>query len=96
MVKLSPGSHIFGLIANTLRNILDNNQDAYNQYSEPQEIFRTWITNGLLAIIQPLWVDERAERLQQIDKNAGCSFEWAFEDPSIGLKIWLQKGDGLY
>ncbi|KAL6789794.1 hypothetical protein J3E68DRAFT_439026 [Trichoderma sp. SZMC 28012] len=111
MVKLSPGSHIFGLISNTLRDILDNNQDAYNQYSErltlrslPKMLSNIIpLTNhssrdipDLDSIIRSLRVDERDERLQQIDKNAGCSFEWAFEDPSIGLTNWLQKGDGLY
>ncbi|KAL6817397.1 hypothetical protein V8C40DRAFT_281633 [Trichoderma camerunense] len=111
MVKLSLGSHIIGLISNTLRNILDNNQDAYNQYSERSTLrhFPKMLSNiipltdhsskdilDLDSIIRSLRVDERDERLQQIDKSAGCSFEWAFEDPSIGLKNWLQKGDGLY
>lgn len=53
-------------------------------------------TNVLLAIITSIRAPERDERLEQIDKSAGCSFEWAFEDPSIGLNNWLQKGDGLY
>ncbi|KAL7906988.1 hypothetical protein GGI35DRAFT_482355 [Trichoderma velutinum] len=111
MVKFSPGSHIIGPLANTLRNILQNDQDADSQYLERlairnlPKIFSNIITltnhsSGdiwdLKSTIKSLRVHERDERLQQIDKSAGCSFEWAFEHPSIGLKHWLQKGDGLY
>ncbi|UKZ81863.1 hypothetical protein TrVFT333_009639 [Trichoderma virens FT-333] len=48
------------------------------------------------SIIKSLRAPERDKRLSQIDKRAGHSFEWAFEDPSVGLTEWLQKGDGLY
>ncbi|PTB63731.1 hypothetical protein BBK36DRAFT_1126010 [Trichoderma citrinoviride] len=48
------------------------------------------------TIIQSIRAPERDERLQQVEDSAGCSFEWVFEDPSIGLSRWLQKGDGLY
>lgn len=49
-----------------------------------------------LAILKSICPPERDERLKQIDKSAGCSFEWAFDNPAIGLNTWLQKGDGLY
>ncbi|KAL7810778.1 hypothetical protein V8C44DRAFT_350038 [Trichoderma aethiopicum] len=47
-------------------------------------------------VLQSLCAPERDERLEQIDDSAGCSFEWVFEKPEIGLSNWLQKGDGLY
>ncbi|PTB72047.1 hypothetical protein M440DRAFT_1405803 [Trichoderma longibrachiatum ATCC 18648] len=47
-------------------------------------------------VLQSLCAPERDERLEQIDDSAGCSFEWVFEKPGIGLSNWLQKGDGLY
>ncbi|KAK4077032.1 uncharacterized protein Triagg1_3999 [Trichoderma aggressivum f. europaeum] len=111
MVKFSPGNHIIGPIANTLRNILQNDQGALSQYPErlatlnlpkiPSNIITLANHSSrdiwdLESTIQSLRVHERDERLQQIDESAGCSFEWAFDDSSIGLKKWLQKGDGLY
>lgn len=49
-----------------------------------------------IEVLQSLCAPERDERLEQIDDSAGCSFEWVFEKPAIGLSNWLQKGDGLY
>ncbi|KAL7815736.1 hypothetical protein V8C26DRAFT_103026 [Trichoderma gracile] len=131
MVKLSYGSHMIGLIANKLREILGNQQQDFDRFSrrsatrsvpvpaittttttttttsttqafeedtskgspDLNQIFDLWDVN---SIVQSIRAPERDERLEQIEDNAGCSFEWVFENPSIGLTSWLQKGDGLY
>lgn len=52
--------------------------------------------NCLSAVIRALRAPERDERLTQIDERAGYSFEWAFDDSSVGLKDWLHKGEGIF
>ncbi|KAL7931669.1 hypothetical protein V8C35DRAFT_323523 [Trichoderma chlorosporum] len=64
-----------------------------NSIDDPSKDLDFW---DMDTIIRSIRAPERDERLEQIDKKAGCSFEWAFEDPSIGLSNWLQKGSGLY
>ncbi len=46
----------------------------------------------LMSLVPP----ERDERLEQIDQNFAHTFNWAYEDPSIGLSQWLRKGIGIF
>ncbi|KAI9150625.1 Protein SERAC1 [Paramyrothecium foliicola] len=39
---------------------------------------------------------ERDNRLEQIEKNFGHTFHWAFENSSIGLSDWLSHGSGIF
>ncbi|KAF3022635.1 hypothetical protein E8E14_013971 [Neopestalotiopsis sp. 37M] len=33
---------------------------------------------------------------EEIDKNFGHTFSWAFENPTIGLSQWLREGKGIF
>ncbi|KAK7229266.1 hypothetical protein V2G26_001436 [Clonostachys chloroleuca] len=48
------------------------------------------------VLLKSFAAPQRNERLEQIDKNADHTFDWAFEDPSIGLSSWLLKGEGIF
>jgi hypothetical protein len=73
------------------------NLDLWNLDGEEcLTILSEFVADTLIEILQSLCAPERDDRLRQIDDSAGCSFEWVFEKPSIGLTNWLQKGEGLY
>ncbi|KAL6693264.1 hypothetical protein J3F84DRAFT_380388 [Trichoderma pleuroticola] len=74
----------------TATALTENNVDDDR---DPSKDLDFWDQDAILKSIRP---PERDERLKQIDKSAGCSFEWAFDNPATGLNTWLQKGDGLY
>ncbi|KAM0250516.1 hypothetical protein ACHAQJ_008607 [Trichoderma viride] len=111
MVKFSPGSQLIQIIADKLLNILGNaqhvdlDQDSGNWMGNGLAAAaspnNTSITlSNLSAHDDPsqdsIRAPERDDRLAQIDERAGYSFEWGFNDPSIGLIDWLQKGDGIF
>ncbi|EHK42973.1 hypothetical protein TRIATDRAFT_285651 [Trichoderma atroviride IMI 206040] len=52
-----------------------------------------WDTN---SIIKSINAPERDLRLEQIDVAAGHSFQWAFENSSVGLTRWLQSEEELF
>ncbi|KAK3317712.1 hypothetical protein B0T19DRAFT_296559 [Cercophora scortea] len=39
---------------------------------------------------------ERDSRLEQIEQKFGHTFDWAYEDPSVGLSQWLRKGTDIF
>ncbi|KAK1239377.1 hypothetical protein MKX07_008865 [Trichoderma sp. CBMAI-0711] len=73
----------------TLPTIENNSIDTV----DPSEDLSLWDPDAILLSIR---APERDERLEKIDRSAGCSFEWAFENNAIGLTSWLQKGEGLF
>jgi hypothetical protein len=54
------------------------------------------LANDAVVLLKSFAAPQRNERLEQIDKNADHTFDWAFEDPSIGLSSWLLKGEGIF
>ncbi|KAM0524785.1 hypothetical protein ACHAPE_000888 [Trichoderma viride] len=48
------------------------------------------------TITKSINAPERDLRLEQIDKAAGHSFQWAFDKSSVGLTRWLQNEDKLF
>ncbi|KAH6608207.1 hypothetical protein Trco_004520, partial [Trichoderma cornu-damae] len=101
MVKFMPGDRLIKIVADKIRDIITHEQHDVGSELDLY-IVDDRHSNGtntefqLQTIIQSLRAPERDDRLKQIDERAGYSFEWAFEDPSIGLKDWLQKGDGIF
>jgi hypothetical protein len=47
-------------------------------------------------VLQALAPPERDRRLEQIDPRLSQTFDWAFEDDSLGITQWLQDGQGLF
>lgn len=41
------------------------------------------------VILSSLRAPERDRRLQQINKQCGDTFNWAYDDTSVGLSKWL-------
>ncbi|KAI9148377.1 Protein SERAC1 [Paramyrothecium foliicola] len=52
-----------------------------------------WNYELILESIQP---PERDNRLDQIEENFGHTFNWAYDDPSVGLTQWLRRGTGIF
>lgn len=48
------------------------------------------------AILSSLRAPERDRRLEQINQQLGETFNWAYDDASVGLSEWLQKGTGIF
>jgi hypothetical protein len=49
-----------------------------------------------VVIISSLKSPERDQRYDQVEKNFGHTFSWAFENPSISLPNWLRGGKGIF
>lgn len=47
-------------------------------------------------ILSSLHAPERDRRLEQINQKLGNTFNWVYDDPSVGLSQWLQKGAGIF
>lgn len=58
-----------------------------------------WTAPGFWSddvILSSLRAPERDRRLEQINQKLGDTFNWAFDDVSVGLNKWLQKGTGIF
>ncbi|KAK3339632.1 hypothetical protein B0T25DRAFT_618078 [Lasiosphaeria hispida] len=49
-----------------------------------------------LMILRSLRAPERDRRLEQIDEAKAHSFQWVFDDMSIGFAKWLRAGTGIF
>jgi hypothetical protein len=49
-----------------------------------------------VALISRLHAPERDYRLEQIEPRSGQTFDWVFNDRSVGLSKWLQGGEGVF
>lgn len=47
-------------------------------------------------ILSSLRAPERDRRLEQINQKLGNTFNWVYDDTSVGLSEWLQKGAGIF
>lgn len=47
-------------------------------------------------ILSSLRAPERDRRIEQINPNLGNTFNWAYDNVSIGLSEWLRKGSGIF
>ncbi|KAJ0108485.1 hypothetical protein J7T55_002089 [Diaporthe amygdali] len=52
-----------------------------------------WNGNEILSSLR---APERDRRLEQINEKLGDTFNWAYDDSSVGLSEWLQKGTGIF
>ncbi|KAL7935837.1 hypothetical protein V8C35DRAFT_298354 [Trichoderma chlorosporum] len=64
-----------------------------NFSEDPTDDADFWDLETIVQTLNPL---ETKSRLEQIGMSAGFSFQWAFENPSIGLTTWLQNTDSLF
>lgn len=48
------------------------------------------------VILSSLRAPERDRRLEQINQKLGNTFNWVYDDASVGLSEWLQKGTGIF
>lgn len=48
------------------------------------------------VILSSLRAPERDRRLEQINQQLGNTFNWVYDDASVGLSEWLQKGKGIF
>ncbi|EHK22131.1 uncharacterized protein TRIVIDRAFT_150386 [Trichoderma virens Gv29-8] len=46
--------------------------------------------------VKRLHAPQRDHRLEQIEKKFGHTFDWVFDDRSVGLSKWLQDGQGIF
>lgn len=47
-------------------------------------------------IMSSLRAPERDRRLEQINRKFGDTFNWVYDDASVGLSEWLHKGTGIF
>ncbi|UKZ73736.1 hypothetical protein TrVFT333_001386 [Trichoderma virens FT-333] len=47
-------------------------------------------------LVKRLHAPERDHRLEQIEEKFGHTFDWVFDDRSVGLSKWLQDGQGIF
>ncbi|OIW26426.1 hypothetical protein CONLIGDRAFT_472512 [Coniochaeta ligniaria NRRL 30616] len=47
-------------------------------------------------ILRDLRLPERDRRLDQIEEKFGYTFDWVFDNHSLGLTSWLRNGTGIY
>lgn len=112
MVKFGVGDHSIRILASKLKTICTvsetTNQtvsaDAHKnsrrrnapRRSDPQP---EWTVPGFWNdddILSSLRAPERDRRLEQINQQLGDTFNWAYDDTSVGLSNWLQKGTGVF
>lgn len=112
MVKFGVGDHCIGILASKLGSICAVSETANPtvpshanmgsghrhapRRSDPQE---EWTIQGFWnddEILSSLRVPERDRRLEQINQQLGDTFNWAYDDTSVGLSKWLQKGTGIF
>lgn len=48
------------------------------------------------TILQSLRAAERDQRLEHITERIGNTFDWAFDEKSVGLVQWLQEGKNIF
>lgn len=112
MVKFGIGDHSIGILASKLGSICDlsdtaNHTTLPNARRESDQRHaprRTdpkpeWKLPGFWnddEILSSLRAPERDRRLEQINERIGDSFHWAYDDASVGLSKWLQKGTGIF
>lgn len=112
MVKFGTGDHSIGIIASKLESICAASEPANltvlsnarkgsgrrhaPRRSDPRE---EWAVPGFWnddEILSSLRAPERDRRLEQIKQQLGDTFNWAYDDTSLGLSEWLQKGTGIF
>lgn len=110
MVKFGIRDHAIGILASKLESICDlsgnskratpPNRDSGQRHlsrrSDPQP---EWKLAGFWnddEILSSLHAPERDRRLEQINQRIGDTFNWAYDDSSVGLSKWLQKGTGIF
>ncbi len=52
--------------------------------------------NDCIAVTNSLRAPERDSRLEQIEHKMGHTFDWVYEEDTVGLTTWLRKGKGIY
>ncbi|KAI1655243.1 hypothetical protein F4813DRAFT_368207 [Daldinia decipiens] len=61
---------------------------------------RVWIQDPVVwdnqVVLRSLCAPERDLRMQQIDPAATYTFDWVYDDISIGISEWLQRGEGIF
>ncbi|KAI0850599.1 hypothetical protein F5Y00DRAFT_268344 [Daldinia vernicosa] len=61
---------------------------------------RAWIHDPIVwdnqVILRSLRAPERDLRMQQIDPAATYTFDWVYDDTTIGMSEWLRRGEGIF
>lgn len=112
MVKFGIGDHSIGILASKLGSICDLSDtanhtmppNARRESSQRHPTRRSdpkpeWELPGFWSddeILSSLRAPERDRRLEQINQRIGDTFNWAYDDSSVGLTKWLQKGTGIF
>lgn len=110
MVKFAVGDHTIGILASKLASICavsetanpivpsDARKDS-DQRHRRSKLQPEWTLPGFWnddEILSSLRAPERDRRLEQINQQLGETFNWAYDDSSVGLSEWLQKGTGIF
>lgn len=110
MVKFVVGDHSIGILASKLESICSVSETATptlpsnarkdsSQTHERSNHQPEWTVPGFWnddMILSSLRAPERDRRLEQIQQQLGDTFNWAYDDTSVGLSEWLQNGTGIF
>lgn len=108
MVKFGTGDHYIGILASNLDSICSLSESKASiswriggKAHPPQEskLLPEWMDPEFWdddKILSSLHAPERDRRLEQINHRLGSTFSWVYDDTSVGLTEWLQKGTGIF
>ncbi|KXJ85383.1 hypothetical protein Micbo1qcDRAFT_223338, partial [Microdochium bolleyi] len=107
MIKFGPGDHRISIFISKIRAICWPDHDTLNNIDVAQERPQEPKANGLITnddqmqsmsdiIVESIKPAEMNQRLEQIEDHFNHTFNWAFDDPSVGLVKWLRSGSGIF
>ncbi|VUC31189.1 unnamed protein product [Clonostachys rosea] len=75
---------------------LDPGLNRDPEVAGPRDLIDDFAWFSKVVLLRSFAAPERNERLEQIGKKADHTFDWVFDDRSIGLSSWLLNGEGIF